>query len=213
MSFIWELLTQTDDVLNELVANHLTLSYLFLFSLVFAETGLIITPFLPGDGLLFSAGVVASASQLDVRLLIVLLFIAAVLGNLTNYAIGRFLGQKIQLVSHPWLKKRLNEYMHSAEVFYERYGKMAIVAGRFFPIIRTYVPFFAGVAQMPFRNFALMSLLGAGIWVPLFLLTGYFLGGFPWVKENYGAIFVGIVLVSLIPIFVATFRKYAKKQA
>lgn len=218
MAELWELIINAEEVLFRWVDQYGLLCYVLFALMVFAETGLIITPFLPGDGLLFTAGLIAAYSDrpLDLTLgsttipaivvLIPLLFIAAVLGNMLNYKIGSFAGHRLV----KWRNRLFQKYLASAHEFYAKHGRMAIIFARFFPIFRTYVPFVGGVAGMAWSKFLGSTILGAAAWVSLFLLSGYFLGGIPWVKDNYGPIFLGLIIVTLIPFGLAVLRGIIK---
>ncbi len=195
---LFELITRTDDYLNALIASNLALAYLVLFLIIYCESAFITFPFLPGDGLLFSVGVVAASTQLNIVLVIPLLTLAAILGNLTNYWLGlRFgrwvLGKEIRMV---------DKYYRSAREFIGKNGEKAVIIGRFFPIIRTYLPFVAGIVAMPYRSFVKHSILGAMVWVLLFTLVGNLLGEVPWVRDNYGLIFFGLIIVTLLPFLI-----------
>jgi len=204
-----------DQSLSALAAEHAGLMFAALFLVIFAETGLVVFPVLPGDSLLFVAGTVAAASGIDVHLLALTLLIAAVLGDSANYAIGHFLGPKV--LSHPretrlgrWLKP---EYMERTHRFYEKYGGFTIIIGRFVPIVRTFAPFLAGVGQMRYRKFLAYNVIGGAAWVGLLTYSGYLFGNIPWVKDNLAWIVVGIVVVSLVPIAYQWMReKRARKQ-
>jgi membrane-associated protein len=204
-----------DQSLSALAAEHAGLMFAALFLVIFAETGLVVFPVLPGDSLLFVAGTVAAASGIDVHLLALTLLIAAVLGDSANYAIGHFLGPKV--LSHPretrlgrWLKP---EYMERTHRFYEKYGGFTIIIGRFVPIVRTFAPFLAGIGQMRYRKFLAYNVIGGAAWVGLLTYSGYLFGNIPWVKDNLAWIVVGIVVVSLVPIAYQWMReKRARKQ-
>jgi membrane-associated protein len=204
-----------DQSLSALAAEHAGLMFAALFLVIFAETGLVVFPVLPGDSLLFVAGTVAAASGIDVHLLALTLLIAAVLGDSANYAIGHFLGPKV--LSHPretrlgrWLKP---EYMERTHRFYEKYGGFTIIIGRFVPVVRTFAPFLAGVGQMRYRKFLTYNVIGAAAWVGLLTYSGYLFGNIPWVKENLAWIVLGIVAVSLLPIALQWMReRRARKQ-
>jgi len=191
-----------DQSLSALAAQHAWLMFAALFIVIFAETGLVIFPLLPGDSLLFVAGTVAAASGVNVHLLALTLLIAAVLGDSVNYSIGHFIGPKV--LSHPretrlgrWLKP---EYMDRTHRFYEKYGGFTIIIGRFVPVVRTFAPFLAGVGQMRYRKFLAYNVIGGTAWVSLLLYTGYLFGNIPWVKNNLAWIVLGIIVVSLLPI-------------
>src|ERR1022692_3118129 len=204
-----------DQSIADLAADHAWLMFAAMFLVIFAETGLVVFPLLPGDSLLFVAGTVAAASGIDVHLLALTLLLAAVLGDSVNYAVGYFIGPKI--LSHPresrlgrWLKP---EYMGPTHRFYEKYGGFTIIIGRFVPIVRTFAPFLAGVGQMRYRKFLAYNVIGGAAWVGLLTYSGYLFGNIPWVKDNLAWIVVGIVVVSLVPIAYQWIReKRARKQ-
>src|SRR5271167_1998636 len=193
-----------DQTLAELAARHATLMFAALFIVIFAETGLVIFPLLPGDSLLFVAGTVAAASGIDIHLLVVTLWVAAVLGDTLNYGIGHFVGPKAFNLRHEtrlgrWLKP---EYLERTHRFYERYGGFTIIIGRFVPIVRTFAPFLAGVGAMNYHKFLSFNVIGAAAWVGSLAYAGYLFGNIPWVKENLAWIVVGIGLISLLPMAV-----------
>jgi membrane-associated protein len=204
-----------DQSLSALAAQHAWLMFAALFIVIFAETGLVVFPLLPGDSLLFVAGTVAAASGVNVHLLALTLLIAAVLGDSVNYSIGHFIGPKV--LSHPretrlgrWLKP---EYMERTHRFYEKYGGFTIILGRFVPIVRTFAPFLAGVGQMRYRKFLAYNVIGGAAWVGLLTYSGYLFGNIPWVKDNLAWIVLGIVAVSLMPIaFQWIKERRARKQ-
>jgi membrane-associated protein len=204
-----------DQSLSALAAEHAWLMFAALFIVIFAETGLVVFPLLPGDSLLFVAGTVAAASGVNVHLLALTLLVAAVLGDSVNYSIGHFIGPRV--LSHPretrlgrWLKP---EYLERTHRFYEKYGGFTIIIGRFVPIVRTFAPFLAGVGQMPYRKFLAYNVIGGAAWVGLLTYSGYLFGNIPWVKDNLAWIVLGIVAVSLMPIALQWIReKRARKQ-
>jgi membrane-associated protein len=190
-----------DQTLADLAAQHATLMFAALFIVIFAETGLVIFPLLPGDSLLFVAGTVVASSGIDIHLLVVTLFVAAVIGDSLNYGVGRYVGPKAFNRPHEsrlsrWLKP---EYLDRTHRFYERYGGFTIVIGRFVPIVRTFAPFLAGVGAMTYRKFLSYNVIGAAAWVASLAYAGYLFGNIPWVKENLAWIVVGIVIISLLP--------------
>jgi len=202
---VLDLVLHLDVHLLRMVADYGTWIYAILFAIVFCETGLVVTPFLPGDSLLFVAGAVAASGQLDVNLLAALLVAAAFLGNLANYAIGRWLGRHFFTDrGSRWLNPA---YLERAHGFYERHGGSAVILSRFMPIIRTYVPFVAGLAAMQPRRYALFNAAGALLWVAGLTYAGYFFGNIAWVRGNLTAIIVGIVAVSLVPLAWALLTK------
>ena len=185
--------------------------YGLLFTIVFAETGFVVTPFLPGDSLLFAVGMVsAGTGALNPWLSILLLFTAAFAGNAVNYAIGRRIGPKIfSATDHTgWLHRLLNrDHLAQAHAFFEQHGGMAVVLGRFVPIVRTFVPFVAGAAQMTRTSFVLYNLVGAAAWVTLCLGAGVLFGNVPIIKQNFSLATIGIVFVSLLPILVEYLKR------
>src|SRR5271167_244083 len=199
-----------DQTLAELAARHATLMFAALFIVIFAETGLVIFPLLPGDSLLFLAGAVVASSGIDIHLLVLTLFVAAVLGDSVNYGVGRYIGPKAFHRPHEtrlgrWLKP---EYLNRTHRFYERYGGFTIIIGRFVPIVRTFAPFLAGVGAMTYRKFLSFNVIGAAAWVGSLAYAGYLFGNIPWIKDNLAWMVVGIVLVSLLPMAV----QYVKER-
>lgn len=170
--------------------------YGILFTIVFAETGFVVTPFLPGDSLLFAAGALCATGALNGWALLALLVFAAFFGNSVNYAVGRFIGPRVFHGSHRLLNKA---YLDRANAFFEEYGGKAVILGRFVPIVRTFVPFVAGAAQMPSGSFGVYNLVGAAAWVGLCLGAGYLFGNVPIVKNNFSLVTIGIVVVSILP--------------
>ncbi|MCK9626631.1 MAG: DedA family protein [Bacteroidales bacterium] len=182
-----------DIYLAEIVNIYGILSYLLLFIVIFIETGLVFVPFLPGDSLLFAAGAISAISSLNIYALIIILFIAAFLGDTTNYFIGKFFGNK--------LSAKVNQkYLLRTQEFYKKYGGMTIFLARFIPIIRTFAPFVAGLGKMNYNKFIIYNATGGLIWVLLFTLSGYFLGNIPQIKENFSIIVVIIILLSFVPV-------------
>jgi membrane-associated protein len=173
--------------------------YVVLFAVVFCETGLVVTPFLPGDSLLFAVGALAASpnSTLSLPLLLVGLCIAAVVGDAVNYSIGYWLGPKVFKYDDSWLLNK--KHLLRTQYFYEKYGSKTIVLARFIPIIRTFAPFVAGIGQMQYRRFALYNITGGIAWVLLFVLGGYFFAEFPLVKTNFHVVIVAIVILSIMP--------------
>ena len=201
MNEIIEIILHTDNAVKAIVAENIIKAYLVLFLIIFSETGFIFFPFLPGDGLLFSAGVIAASTDLGIVILVPLLIVAAVLGNLSNYAAGRFFGKNLEKSKNSFVQKHLVKYIATTRHFYDKHGEKSIIIGRFFPVIRTYIPFFAGLSGFRFNSFVTFTIVGALIWVPFFSLAGYFLGEIPWVENNFGLIFLGLIIVTLMPFF------------
>ena len=185
-----------DKHLLEFVGNYGAWVYALLFTIVFAETGFVVTPFLPGDSLLFAAGALCATGKLSTPALFGLLVFAAFAGNTVNYTVGRFIGPRVFQTSHRLLNK---EYLERAHAFFEQYGGKAIVLGRFVPIVRTFVPFVAGAAQMTSASFVLYNAAGAVAWVGLCLGAGFLFGNVPIVKDNFSLVTIGIVFVSVLP--------------
>ena len=209
MQSLIDLFLHLDVHLTDFVATYGVWVYAVLFAIIFAETGLIVTPFLPGDSLLFAAGAIAATGALDVRLLIMLLIVAAILGDAVNYAVGRYVGPRIfrGVDRTSRLQRMLNrEHLDKAHAFFERHGGKAIVLARFAPIIRTFVPFVAGAGAMSYPAFAFYNVTGAILWVGICVGAGWLFGEIPIVKENFSIVALGIVAVSLIPIAVEWWR-------
>ncbi|GMU70407.1 MAG: membrane protein [Steroidobacteraceae bacterium] len=187
--------------------------YAILFAVIFAETGFVVTPFLPGDSLLFAAGALAAvdtSGTLTAGGLIATLGVAAVLGNSVNYSIGAYIGPPAFSGRYRLLKL---DYLHRTEDFFRRYGPMTIVLSRFVPIVRTFAPFVAGVGRMPYARFQAYNIAGGLGWVVLFVVAGYLFGNLPWIKRNFGLVTILIVLVSVIPIALMLLRSRAPRAA
>ncbi len=199
-----DLFLHLDRHLAELIATYGGWTYLILFLIVFCETGLVVTPFLPGDSLLFAVGAFAALGILDLTLAFVLLLAAAVLGDTVNYWIGRTLAPRI--VSGKKLRLVKQEHLDRTHAFFERYGGKTIVIARFVPIVRTFAPFVAGVGSMSYGRFMSYNVVGGLIWVTSCLAAGYFFGNLPWVRDNFSVVVLGIVAVSLLPAVVEYLR-------
>jgi membrane-associated protein len=193
MDFILHL----DDYLSQIVNAYGTLTYVILFAIVFAETGLVATPFLPGDSLLFAAGAIAAIGSLNVWLVVLLLFTAAVAGDTVNYWIGHFLGRTI--VNNPRIPFINQEHIAKTEQFFKTYGGKTVILARFVPIVRTFAPFVAGIGAMDYPKFILYNVVGGAVWVLFFTLAGYFFGNAPFIKENFHYAIVAIVALSIVP--------------
>jgi membrane-associated protein len=193
-----------DQTVASLATQYGAWLYAILFVVIFAETGLVVCPFLPGDSILFIAGTVVAAAGLDVHVLVVVLIVAAVLGDSVNYGVGHYIGPKaFHRRDSRWFRQ---EYLRRTQAFYERYGAVTIIIGRFVPIIRTFAPFLAGVAGLSYRRFLSYNVIGGCLWIGLLVYAGYLFGNIPWVKDNLSLIVIAIVVVSLIPA-VMTFVK------
>ena len=209
-----ELLTQFIDILLHL-DQHLMLLinqygvwvYAILFTIIFCETGLVVTPFLPGDSLLFVVGALAATGALDVQVVILLLMAAAFLGDNTNYWIGRFIGPRVFTQESRWLNRR---YLDKTEAFYEKHGGKTVLFARFLPIIRTFAPFVAGIGHMIYKRFVLFSILGAIVWINSLVFLGYFFGNIPIIKNNLTLAILGIIVLSLMPGIIHFVREKAR---
>jgi membrane-associated protein len=206
---LWDLIVHLDRHLATMVQNYGPWIYAILFAIVFCETGLVITPFLPGDSLLFIAGALAAGGGMDVNLLVVLLIIAAVLGDAVNYAIGAWFGPRLFKDDNARFLKK--SHLDKAHAFYEKWGGAAIILARFTPFLRTYVPFVAGMSRMTYAKFGLYNVVGGVLWVASLTYLGYFFGNIPWVKANQGFMVIGIVIVSLIPVLIGVLKARSEK--
>jgi membrane-associated protein len=203
-----------DAHLGELVSNYGTLVYLILFLVIFTETGLVVMPFLPGDSLLFAAGMLASLGDLNPWLLIILLIVAAILGDTVNYHIGKYIGPKVFTDAVPtnfFMRLLKKEHLEKAQAFYEKHGGKTIIMARFVPIVRTFAPFVAGVSKMNYSRFITYNIVGGVIWVTGLTLAGYYLAEFEFVRKNFEKVIFAIILISVLPIVVEFFRN--KKAA
>lgn len=199
-----ELVLHVDRSLADLVARHGAWTYALTVLIVFCETGLVVTPFLPGDSLLFAAGTLAAVGTLNPHLLVALLTAAAVAGDAVNYAVGHRAGR--QLLQRRWLRP---EHVERTHRFYVRYGNMTIVVARFVPVVRTFAPFLAGLGRMPYRQFALYNVTGGVVWVAGFVYAGYLFGNLPLVRERLSLVLVAIVVLSLLPVGLHVLRARA----
>ncbi len=213
--FIIDFILHIDVHLAELVANYGVWVYAILFLILFCETGLVVTPFLPGDSLLFVAGALSAlpTNDLNVHIMVVLLVVAAVLGDAVNYTIGRLFGER--LFSNPNSRIFRRSYLDKTHAFYARHGGKTIILARFVPIVRTFAPFVAGMGHMSYRHFALFNVTGALLWVLLFSYAGYLFGDLPVVQENLKLLIVAIIVVSILPGVVEIIRhkRAAARQA
>jgi len=198
-----------DQTLAQLAAEYGPWLYALLFVVIFAETGLVVFPFLPGDSILFIAGTVVAVAGLHIHILVAVLIIAAILGDSVNYAVGHYVGPRVfHEPDSRWFKR---EYLLRTQAFYDKYGGITIIIGRFVPIIRTFAPFLAGVAGMTYARFLSYNVVGAIAWISSLVYAGYLFGNIPWVKDNLSFIVVAIVVVSLIPA-VTTFIKERRER-
>lgn len=212
-----EFLTQIIDIflhldkhLASIVADYGTLTYLILFAIIFMETGLVVTPFLPGDSLLFATGAIVALpnSGLNLLLMGLLLFIAAVIGDTVNYGVGRYFGQRAFNLNSRFIKQ---EYLIQTQKFYEKHGGKAIIFARFVPIVRTFAPFVAGVGTMNYRSFIIYNIVGGFLWVALFLVAGYYFGNIEFVRKRFTLVIFAIIVLSILPAVIEVVRNKMKK--
>jgi membrane-associated protein len=203
-----DFLLHLDRHLADMIGRYGVWTYLLLFLIVFCETGLVITPFLPGDSLLFAAGTFAALGTLDPWILFVLLATAAITGDTVNYWAGRVVGPRAFSGSIRWLRQ---DYLTRTEIFYERHGGKTIVLARFIPIIRTFAPFVAGIGRMHYARFITWNVSGGIVWVGLFVAAGYFFGNLPMVRENFTLVVLAIIGISMLPLAVEAAR--ARRRA
>lgn len=198
-----------DVHLVEIVNSYQTWTYLILFLIIFAETGLVVTPFLPGDSLLFAAGAILAKpeSELNIYFMCVLLIVAGVLGDMVNYHIGKYVGPKAFSGKYKLLKK---EYLDKTQAFYDKHGGKTIIYARFIPIVRTFAPFIAGIGTMTYSRFSSYNIIGAVAWVVSFLFLGYFFGGLPIIKDNFTLVIFAIIVLSVLPPVIEVLRSKRK---
>jgi membrane-associated protein len=194
IKFLIDLFLHLDVYLSQIISQYGVWTYGILFGVIFMETGFVVTPFLPGDSLLFAAGTFAALGSLNIWLVAGLLMVAAVLGDTVNYSIGHYLGERAYNIK--WIKK---EYFDKTHAFFEKHGGKSIFLARFVPIVRTFVPFVAGIGKMSYGYFITYNLVGGVVWVALFTFTGYFFGNIPFVRDNFELVIVAIILVSVLP--------------
>jgi membrane-associated protein len=201
VQFLIDLFLHLDKHLSAVITQYGTWTYGLLFVVIFIETGFVITPFLPGDSLLFAAGTFAALGSLNVWLVFLLLAIAAVVGDTVNYWIGHYLGDRAYNIK--WIKK---EYLDRTHGFFEKYGVKTIFLARFVPIVRTFAPFVAGVGRMSYKDFFSYNVFGGITWVALFTFTGYFFGNIPFIRDHFSLVVIAIVLISLVPMVVEAIK-------
>ncbi|MBE7174854.1 MAG: DedA family protein [Mucilaginibacter polytrichastri] len=210
---IIDFILHIDTHLTDITREYQTWTYLILFLIIFAETGFVVTPFLPGDSLLFAAGALIAHgnSGLNIYLMALVLVIAAILGNTTNYELGRYFGARVFKPENKILKL---DYYLKTQAFFDKHGGKAVVFSRFLPIFRTVAPFVAGVGRMPLRQYTMYNVLGGLSWVILFLFAGYFFGNIPAIKKNFTLVVFAIILLSVLPPVIAVIRSRlsGKKQ-
>ena len=209
MKKIIDLFLHVDKNLAVIISQYGMLTYGILFLVVFMETGLVVTPFLPGDSLLFASGALAAMGSFQIWILYLLMLAAAIIGDTVNYWIGDYLGKEVFEKNSKIFKK---EYLDEAEEFYAKHGGKAIVFARFIPIVRTFAPFVAGVSKMSYKHFIAYNVIGGFAWVTMFLFGGFLFGNIPFVKENFHYVVVVIVLISVVPIFWEGAKRRRKKS-
>ena len=211
LQVLFDFLLHLDEHLAAIIERFGIVSYIILFLVIFAETGLVIFPFLPGDSLLFAAGAISSTSSLNPILLFIILASAAIIGDSVNYWIGTYVGPKAFKAGGPKFFKK--EYLNRTHEFYEKHGGKTIVIARFIPIIRTFAPFIAGIGKMSYSHFLFYNVMGALLWVGLFIFGGFYFGNLTVVKDNFFLVVLGIIFISLLPGFYEFFSQKRKKSA
>ena len=199
-----------DVHLGEIISNYGAETYLILFIIIFCETGLVITPFLPGDSLIFAAATFAAIDKLNIFILFIIVLIAAVLGDTVNYHIGKYFKNKLyKLENNRFIKK---EYIDKTQDFFKKHGGKSIILARFVPIVRTFAPFVAGIGSMTYKKFLSYNFIGGLSWTSLFILVGYFFGNIPFVKNNFSIIIIAIIFISLLPPFIIYLKNKFTKE-
>jgi membrane-associated protein len=219
MDQILDIFRDLPGFLDGFIANHGAWVYALLFAIIFAETGLVVAPFLPGDSLLFTVGALAARGSMNVWAISALLILAAVLGDAVNYHIGKWIGPRVfrkdlAAAAKPTLFERLlnRKHLDKAHAFFEKYGGKAVILARFVPIVRTFVPFVAGAGAMNYSRFVFYNITGAILWVGLCVAAGWIFGNHPWVKKNFEAVIIAIIVISIIPIAVEAILHRAKSR-
>lgn len=196
-----------------LISTYQTSIYFILFMVIFIETGIVVMPFLPGDSLLFTAGLFARLGYLDIATLVLLLFLASVLGDNSNYWIGRTIGLKVLKIKFRGKNIVKQKYLDKTHAFYEKHGTKTIIMARFVPIVRTFAPFVAGIAEMKYRRFLSFDIVGGAVWILTLVFAGYFLGEIPWIRSNIELVAIGIIFVSVLPIIITVIKSKLSKKA
>lgn len=210
IGFIIDFILHLDTKLPELVASYGTVSYAILFAIIFCETGLVVTPFLPGDSLLFAIGALSAKGALDVYTVAFLLMLAAIIGDSTNYWIGYHIGPKVfRSETSRWLNRA---HLERTNAFYAKYGVKTVIIARFMPIVRTFAPFVAGIGRMYYSRFLFFSVLGSFLWIGLFVAAGYLFGNIPVVKRNFTLVVLAIIFLSILPALIEAWRARRERR-
>ena len=208
MNEILDLFLHADELITDIIARYGTLTYLILFAIIFIETGLVVVAIFPGDGLLFSVGILSASQNLDLGLCLVLLSLATILGNTSNFFIGRLAANQI-------IHKRIakdNPYLLKANRYYTQYGKISVVFSRFFPFMRTLIPFVAGIAKMRLTHFTWSNIIGGILWIHSYILLGYFFGDLPFVRKNFGYVLAALVLILTLYLSISAVSLLSKRH-
>ena len=211
LALILDFILHVDVHLQSLMNNYGLWVYAILFLIIFCETGLVVTPFLPGDSLLFAAGALTVGTALDVNLLAGALIVAAVLGNITNYTIGHFFGER--LFQNPNSRVFRRDHLDKTHAFFAKHGGKTIIMTRFLPIVRTFAPFVAGMGAMPYKRCMAFNFIGGFLWVVSFVYAGHFFGNLPVVRKNFTMLIIGIIVISLLPLLIEGIRHRLKRAS
>lgn len=209
LNYILDIAIHLDKHVAELVGQYGYWTYAILFVIIFSETGFVVTPFLPGDSLLFAAGTIAATGALNPHVIVILLIIAGIMGDTVNYSIGHYIGPRAFTGKYRFFKK---EHLIKTHEFYERYGGKTIVIARFVPIVRSFAPFVAGIGAMTYPRFVFYNIAGAILWVTSITYAGYFFGSIPWVKNNFSVVILAIIIISVIPMIVEWVKHQIRKR-
>jgi membrane-associated protein len=207
ITYLIDLFLHLDEHLANIISQYGAWTYGILFFVIFMETGFVVTPFLPGDSLLFAAGTFAALGSLNLWLLVILLIVAAIAGDTVNYWIGHYLGDRAYTIK--WIKK---EYLDKTHAFFEKHGGKTIFLARFVPIVRTFAPFVAGIGRMSYGYFITYNFVGGIVWVALFTFAGYFFGNIPFIRKNFEFVIIAIILISVVPIFIEWWKARSEKR-
>ena len=207
--FIIDMLLHIDKYLNSVIQQFGPWTYLILFAIIFAETGLVITPFLPGDSLLFAIGAISATGSLKISWVFFILTAAAIIGDSVNYAIGKIFGEELVRIANSRILKK--EYLDKTHRFFEKYGGKTIIIARFVPIVRTFAPFVAGLGKMSYLRFFTYNVVGGILWVSILVFCGYFFGNMPVVKENFSLVIFAIIIISILPGIIEFLRHKMRK--